>query len=119
MQYYKRLALAIWSAPYGLIGYLLGFIALIDRRNYIVYESPVPTIVINGPVADWFQARGWKAFTLGWAVYVWGDANCTDEVLKHEAMHVRQAMRWGIMFPVIYLALLIVYGYTDHPMERE
>jgi hypothetical protein len=38
-------------------------------------------------------------------------------VLEHEARHVRQWRALGLLFPLAYLALTLVFGYRDNPLE--
>jgi hypothetical protein len=46
--------------------------------------------------------RDWLAITLGQTVFAWREL--TDDELEHELEHVRQWARFGLRFPVAYLA---------------
>lgn len=114
MAYYISLAIMFWAAPYCLIGLVPGFFALLDRRNYLYEDGRVGAfVVVNGPIADWFRARNWKAVTIGWVAFIWGSDNCTPEVLKHESRHIIQSTLLGVLFPVVYLGLWLIYSVKD------
>ncbi len=52
-------------------------------------------------------------------------ADCDERLVRHELCHVRQALRWGLLFPLAYsLASLIAWAkgegaYWGNAFERE
>ncbi|HEU4862944.1 MAG TPA: hypothetical protein VFU44_04150 [Candidatus Limnocylindria bacterium] len=49
-----------------------------------------------------FLIDNWLAITIGRTVFAWRPLN--DVELEHELEHVRQWRRYGVAFPVVYLA---------------
>lgn len=108
-----RAAAALWAAPMSLGG--LAVAAASPGRRALV-DGALVTTEARGPVAGLLARRGFRATTLGQAVLVRGVPSAA--LLAHELGHVRQAERLGPAFAPLYLALLAVYGYRAHPLER-
>jgi hypothetical protein len=53
------------------------------------------------------------------------DADTLERTRAHERVHVTQSERWGVLFPVAYLAASAVIAlrggdpYRDNPFEQE
>ncbi|MFO8075473.1 MAG: hypothetical protein ACQETV_09415 [Actinomycetota bacterium] len=108
-----RAAATLWAAPMSLGG--LAVAAASPGRRTLV-DGALVTTEARGPVAGLLARRGFRATTLGQAVLVRGVPSAP--LLAHELSHVRQAERLGPAFAPLYLALLAVYGYRAHPLER-
>ena len=108
----------LWSAPYGLVG--LAALAIAYRLSWVTAVARMDGgihALMQGPLAARMLARGWGAFTLGWTIFYW---ETPDETLvRHELRHVRQCLWIGVLYPVVYLVLLAVYGYADNPLEKD
>lgn len=116
----------VWPLPITLFGTVLGLIILIFggtfRRQGIALEGS------GGPAAGvlWlFSPRGRiEAITLG-HVIIARNAAMADALRPHEHAHVRQYERWGVLFPLAYLAagawahLQGGCAYRDNCFERE
>jgi hypothetical protein len=70
----------------------------------------------RGPAAQFLRVRGFSAMTIGHVVVA--RIEPSEALLAHELVHVRQAERLGPLMAPLYLALMAVYGYARHPMER-
>lgn len=109
----KRTLQYMWSAPWGAVG--LVSLALF----YIVgwaHGRQGLTVRTKGPLARLMARRGWAAITIGWCVFYWVPP--TRATVIHEGEHVEQALRWGPLFPVAYLAASLCCGYRGNPFER-
>ena len=69
-------------------------------------------------LARWvLTRRGYVAITLGHVIVFTIDP--TPLLWRHELVHVRQYVRYGLAFLPLYLLLYSRYGYKAHPFERE
>ena len=108
-----RLLATLWAAPMTLAGLLLGATSVTRPRRT---EGVVLFAPARGPVGRFLRWRGFTA--AAWGHTVLARIEPSRRLLDHELVHVRQAERLGPAFPVLYLALLAIYGYQRHPMER-
>lgn len=76
-------------------------------------------IIVDGPTAETRLAEGWYAVTLGLCMYYWTEQAYQLPTLVHERVHIRQLLRYGIWFPILYLACYPIYKYKDNPFEIE
>ncbi len=116
----------LWPLPITLFGAVLGIIVMTCggtfRREGIALEGS------GGPAAGilWlFNPRSRiEAITLG-HVIIARDAAVANALRSHEHAHVRQYERWGLVFPLVYLAAgawARMHGgcaYRDNCFERE
>lgn len=98
----------LWAMPLTLFGLLLAMPILILRgRIYVVADGATPALLIRGPSADFLLARhpfgAMCAMAIG-HVIIAEQHGMTKQILTHELAHVRQAARWGMLFPLAYLA---------------
>lgn len=131
----------LWAAPFSALGLLLALVTL-SRP----YTTRGPALVFRmGPVARW----AFRTFAPGFnvAAYTWGACiftrdDLTDRLsrqwggkedmrqgdarlVRHELEHVYQAMRWGPLFPFLYLASMAIAAargqraYADCYFERQ
>ncbi|MGH7501214.1 MAG: hypothetical protein ACREL7_05585 [Longimicrobiales bacterium] len=56
---------------------------------------------------------------LGRTILVHPNVPLTDRLLRHELAHVRQWMRHGLRFPILYLWYHFKHGYRGNPFEIE
>jgi hypothetical protein len=111
-----RAVAAIWAAPLTVVGLLMAAAAgrpprwSAEHRCWIVEA-------VRGPSGVALRAVGAEANAIG-QVVLSRSVTSTPALLAHEAVHVRQAERFGpLLFP-LYLWLGARYGYRDHPLER-
>lgn len=108
-----RVAACSWAAPLTLPGLGLGLaggVTPYDHDGGLVFAT------VRGLPRALLEWRGIAAMALGQTVI------CREEptapLLAHELVHVRQAERLGPLLAPLYLALLALYGYARHPLER-
>ncbi len=95
---------------------LLFSISVSGQRIRVVPHHPIAKIV-----SVFFQEEA--AITVGNIIFV----SCSRKEfiedkrwVKHEITHVNQYKRYGLIgFWKRYFAMLIIYGYNNHPMENE
>jgi hypothetical protein len=56
---------------------------------------------------------------LGRTIVVLRGVPLTDRLLRHELVHVRQWLRHGVCFPILYLWYHLRHGYRGNPFEIE
>jgi hypothetical protein len=86
---------------------------------------PEDVRVIRGRLAT--AAGGWLAgfrapasgVALGRTIFVHAGVPLTDRLLRHELKHVRQWLRHGAFFPVLYMWYHLRHGYRGNPFEIE
>lgn len=96
-----------WALPLTLLGMLLALPVVVVRGNAQLIRGPTVALLVRGPFADWMLCRhpfgAMTAMALGHVVIA-EKQGLSSRVLIHELAHVRQAARWGILFPFAYLA---------------
>lgn len=116
----------IWPAPITLVGAALAVVVRIGGGRYehhgIAWEA-------SGGIAPrllWLM-NPWasiEAITLGHIILA-RDALTASRLRTHEQVHVRQYERWGLLFPLAYVAasaIAVLKGgdaYRDNVFERE
>lgn len=108
-----RLAAAAWAAPTTALGLLAASTTGAELRRT---EDGFIATGIGGPFGAELRRRGFSAATLGQVILATGEPS--PALLAHERLHVRQSERLGPLFGPLYVALLLVYGYRRHPLER-
>jgi len=97
----------VWAAPLTLFGVVLALPILALRGQAQLVRGPTVALMVRGPFADQLLGRhpfgAMAAMALGHVVIA-GHHGLSMRVLTHELAHVRQAARWGIFFPLAYLA---------------
>jgi hypothetical protein len=111
-----RVAAAVWAAPLTVVGMLMA--AAAGRRPRWSAEHRCWIVdAVRGPSGVALRAVGAEANAIG-QVVLSRSTTSTPALLAHEAVHVRQAERFGpLLFP-LYLWLGARFGYRDHPLER-
>lgn len=107
-----RVAVSVWAAPLTMVGLVVGALSGVRPR---IREGVVVFDEARGLPA---AAMAWRGFTASAIGHVVIARRLPRHVLAHELVHVRQAERFGAGLPPLYLALLMVYGYARHPLER-
>lgn len=102
------LAGMLWAAPLTLAGALLLMLpTLLLRGRVDLITRPTPALLVRGPLADrmleYHPFGPMCAMAIGHLV-VAQRQGLTRQILTHELAHVRQGARWGILFPLAYLA---------------
>lgn len=97
----------LWASPLTLFGLLLALPVWGMRGQVQLIRGPTVALLVRGPFADRMLSRhpfgAMSAMALG-HVIIAEHQGISARVLIHELAHVRQAARWGIVFPFAYLA---------------
>lgn len=97
----------VWALPLTAFGLLLALPAFLNKGRLHFIHSPTPALVVSGPVADYLLAHHpfgpMCAMAIGHIVIA-DKRSLTPQIMTHELAHVRQAARWGALFPFAYLA---------------
>lgn len=97
----------VWASPLTALGLLLALPVILYRGHMQVVRGHTFAILARGPFADAMLSRHpfgvMNAMALGHVVIAMHDG-LSSRVLVHELAHVRQAERWGVVFPFAYLA---------------
>lgn len=80
-----------WGTSVGWVWGLLWSTRQVERRNGLWVFRGLP---------NWAYRRG--GVCVG-GCYLTGDADPSDAVLRHEAVHKQQWLRYGFLLPVLYL----------------
>ena len=111
-----RVATTAWSAPLTAVGFVLAALAGAAPR----WDRSLGCFVVRGaggPSRIALGAVGASANTVGLVIVSPGPA--PDPVLlAHEAVHARQAERFGPLLLPVYVGLSARFGYRDNPLER-
>jgi hypothetical protein len=96
----------VWAAPLTAFGLTLALPILLLRGHAQLVRGHTVALVVRGPFADQMLSRhpfgAMVAMALGHVVIA-EQQGLSMRVLTHELAHVRQAARWGILFPFAYL----------------
>ncbi len=111
-----RVVSSAWAGPLTVVG--LGLAALSGRPP--VWDPELHCFVVRGaggPSRLALRSVGADANTIG-QIVIATQAEPSGVLLAHEAVHARQAERFGpLLFP-LYVWLGARYGYRDNPLER-
>lgn len=95
-----------WALPLSVFGALLALPVFLLRGKAQLIKTPTVAILVRGPFADKMLSRhpfgAMTAMALG-HVIIAEHQGLSTRILIHELAHVRQAERWGILFPIAYL----------------
>jgi len=96
-----------WALPLTISGFLLAFPVLAWRGHVYIVRNTTQALLICGPLGDFLLAHHpfgrMTAMAIGHVVLC-EQKGLSRRILTHELEHVRQAMRWGILFPFAYIA---------------
>lgn len=96
-----------WASPLTLFGLALALPVFLLRGHVQLVRGHTVALLVRGPFADRMLGRhpfgAMTAMALGHVVIA-EQQGLSARVLTHELAHVRQAARWGIVFPFAYLA---------------
>ena len=97
----------LWALPLTLLGILLALPVLAIHGQVQLIRGPTIALLVRGPFADRMLSRhpfgAMSAMALG-HIIISENQGLSSRILIHELAHVRQAMRWGLLFPFAYLA---------------
>jgi hypothetical protein len=97
----------VWASPLTAAGLLLTLPIVASRGHAQLVRGPTVALLVRGPLADFMLRRhpfgAMNAMAIGHVVIA-SDDGLSSRVLIHELTHVRQAARWGPLFPFAYLA---------------
>ena len=97
----------LWALPLTLCGAILAVAIVLTGGSCRRIAGAPSAWLIQGKFGDWLLQRhpvgAVNAMAIGHLVIAQcGQAN--RRILRHELEHVRQAARWGVFFPLAYLA---------------
>jgi hypothetical protein len=97
----------LWALPLTILGLLLAFPVWIARGKAYAVKESTPALLVRGPFGDWLLAHHpfgpMTAMAIGHVVLA-ERKGLSRTTLVHELAHVKQAARWGILFPFAYIA---------------
>ena len=121
----------IWALPITLPGLMLWLLARLrfgGSNARVVWVQGLPVFSVQGSCArkflQFYPFFEPDALCIGCVVLA-RDEDMLKHLWVHELVHVRQAQRWGILFPVLYLAASAWAAcrgrdaYYDNPFEQE
>lgn len=101
-----RSILLLWAAPLTVFGLVLALPVLLARGRWRALRGSTTALLIQGPLANWLLQRhpagAMNAMAFGHVVLASANG-LSVRTLMHELEHVRQAERWGPLFPLLYL----------------
>ena len=105
-----RTALWLWALPLTLCGLPLWLGMRFFKPNKALAQLNIagaaPVFVAYGAPAAWLLKRHFygemDAMAVGCCIFA-RDAQALQRTLAHELVHVEQAMRWGVFFPLAYM----------------
>lgn len=96
-----------WAAPLTAFGLVVALPVFLLRGHAQLVRGHTVALLVRGPFADRMLGRhplgAMTAMALGHVVIA-EHQGLSARVLTHELAHVRQAARWGVIFPFAYLA---------------
>lgn len=96
-----------WAAPLTAFGLVVALPVFLLRGHVQLVRGHTVALLVRGPFADRMLGRhpfgAMTAMALGHVVIA-EHQGLSARVLTHELTHVRQAARWGVIFPIAYLA---------------
>ena len=130
----RRIGLSLqllWALPLTALALLVAAITgIFDRKqriSHVKYAQAATVFVVHGQYLGALLRHHplgqMHAVALGCCILA-QDKACADRTLTHELVHVGQALRWGLMFPLAYsLASLWAWArggdlYRDNVFEK-
>lgn len=96
----------LWAIPLTLLGAVPALAILLGGGSCRRIAAAPLSWLIQGRWADWLLQRhpvgAVNAMAIGHLVIA-RRGSATRRILRHEVEHVRQATRWGVVFPLVYL----------------
>lgn len=97
----------LWALPLSLFGLMLALPIRISDGRIDRVSGATPALLVRGRLGDRLLARHpfgpMAAMAIG-HIIIARRHGLTPQTLAHELAHVRQAARWGALFPFAYLA---------------
>lgn len=111
----------IWSTPTVVLCLLLWLLPMWALRQLRPRRWRAGAWEWEVQPGSWFALRyaGWAATTLGWAIFFSEGEADDPRVETHERRHVWQSLLLGPLYLPVYGLLWLLYGYEQHPMERD
>ncbi len=97
----------LWAAPMSLFGLSLGLSILLAGGRCHILNGCTSALLFRGPLADWMLAHhpaGRMRAMANGHIVIAAASGLATRTLAHELEHVRQAERWGPLFPFLYLS---------------
>ena len=114
----------LWALPLTLIGACLAMLVRLTGGHWHWHQG---VLEAHSGCAPWLLSRliiAARAITLGQVVIAANEAGMT-ECRSHERVHVKQALRWGVLFPFAYAWASLTahlkggHFYWDNRFEKE
>lgn len=100
------MARLLWAGPLSLFGLCMGLTVLVAGGRWHIVEGSTRALLFRGRLADWLLLRHpagrMNAMAIGHVVLA-TVGGLGERTLAHELEHVRQAERWGPLFPLLYM----------------
>jgi hypothetical protein len=109
-------ATTLWSAPLSAVGLAVA-LASGARPQWDAARRCFVATGVGGASGAALRLVGAGANTVGQVVLCRSDTP-SDALLDHEAVHVRQAERLGLLLVPTYLWCNAIRGYRDNPLEH-
>lgn len=97
----------LWALPLSLFGLMLALPIRITHGRIDRVSGKIPALLVRGRLGDRLLAHHpfgpMAAMAIG-HIIITRRHGLTPQTLAHELTHVRQAARWGALFPLAYLA---------------
>ena len=111
-----------WTSVNTLMGYLYGMFSAAwtaaTSKDRVTVSYSGQAMEFRGSALPLFPGDT-EAMVLGATVHYNRNHEETCRLRAHEAEHVRQYRRWGVLYLVAYAGLTVIYGgYYDNPFER-
>lgn len=115
-----RLLLSLWLLPITIPVWLL-YILPLWALGWIEYTGSPGFLVARFYTVDsgnWYSKlwRSWGGQALPHAMVLRVPSVTTE---AHELRHTDQWLVFGPLFPIVYVAILLVTGYVNHPFEKD
>ena len=116
----KRVFAYLWAAPVSAASLPAIPLALLTGGSVRIVDG---VLEVEGGALSALLSRGLPGFpisaiTLGHVVLA-ADAGAHSRCRTHERVHVRQYERWGVAFPILYLASSVVAAFSGGSAYRD
>jgi len=104
---FTKLLGIVWAFPLTLVGLLLALPIRLWHGKAEMIRGDTSALLVREELADLILSHhpfgAMSAMAVGHVVIA-EQQGLSPRILAHELAHVRQAARWGIVFPIAYLA---------------
>lgn len=112
---WRALAFVGLAAPHAVFLALAIVLWPVARWKPAVVSGCLELVALKGPLVRWFRRHNWAGGTVGVCRVLWVEPD--NRLRSHEVRHSRQWMPLGPLFGVVWLILVVAFGYEDSPFE--